>query len=293
MAVYLGSNQVDLLGGGGIPSAYLIPSGTYSISQNGTYDIGSYASVDVSVAGGGGGGLTPDDIALRNISGNIIGSANCIGSYAFAYCSNLGTASFPSCTTIDANAFAYCSNLSTVSFPVCTTIGTGAFAYCSSLGTASFPVCTTISTGAFSYCYNLSAVSFPSCIKISGNAFAFCSNLSTASFPSCTMIGTGAFSRCSNLGTVSLPVCTMIDANAFAYCYNLFSLYLLGSSLASLANKNAFLSTPISTSTDGVYGSIFVPASLYNSYISATNWSYYQARIVGLTDEQMDSIIHS
>ena len=76
----------------------------------------------------------------------------------------------------------------------------------------------------------------------------------------------------------------MISSYAFAYCYNLLSVYLLGSSIP-LITSTTFSSTPIAgytTSTDGVYGSIYVPASLYNDYISATNWSVYSARIVSV-----------
>lgn len=40
-----------------IPSSYIIPSGTKSITSNGTYDITSYASVNVDVASSGGSGV--------------------------------------------------------------------------------------------------------------------------------------------------------------------------------------------------------------------------------------------
>jgi hypothetical protein len=60
---------------------------------------------------------------------------------------------------------------------------------------------------------------------------------------------------------------------------------LLGSSVATLGNTNVFSSTPISnytTSTGGVRGSIYVPSSLYNTYITANNWSAYAARFVSM-----------
>ena len=71
----------------------------------------------------------------------------------------------------------------------------------------------------------------------------------------------------------------------FSKCYNLLSVYLNVSSVTALSNVNAFISTPISdytTSTGGVYGSIFVPTSLYSSFISATNWATYSSRIVSM-----------
>lgn len=39
-----------------IPDSYIQPSGTKTITENGTHDVTQYASVDVDVAGGGGGG---------------------------------------------------------------------------------------------------------------------------------------------------------------------------------------------------------------------------------------------
>lgn len=59
----------------------------------------------------------------------------------------------------------------------------------------------------------------------------------------------------------------------------------MSTSVVSLGNINAFSSTPISgytSSTGGVYGSIYVPASLLASYKAATNWVNYSDRIVGV-----------
>lgn len=234
-------------------------------------------------------------------------SCTSIGLSAFAYCSNLTTVSFPSCTRIGANAFYSCSSLTTVSFPSCTSIGGYAFYYCSKLTTVSFPSCTSISNYAFAYCTSLTTVSFPSCTSIGSyaytncsrlttvsfssctsigaNAFMYCSSLTATSFPLCTSIGNSAFAYCYSLTTVSFPSCTSIGANAFNRCYNLLSLYLTGSSVANLSNSNAFTSAPIAgytTSTGGVYGSIFVPSSLYSTYIASTNWVYFSSRFVSV-----------
>lgn len=136
-----------------------------------------------------------------------------------------------------------------------------------------FPICSYIGSSAFYYS-NIASINAPRCTSIGMYAFQNCSALATASFPACTSIGVSAFGFCQPLSTASFPVCTSIGNYAFRACYNLLSLYLTGSSLCSLANVNAFTSTPISdytTSTGGVYGSIYVPASLLASYKAATN----------------------
>ena len=142
-----------------------------------------------------------------------------------------------------------------------------------------------IESQVFMHCFSLTSVDFPSCTTIGANAFYSCRGLTSISFPSCTSIGVNAFAYCSNLTSISFPSCSYIGTSAFDRCYNLLSLYLLGSSIPTLANINAFVSTPISnytTSTGGTYGSIYVLASLYNDYLIAENWSVYSARIVSV-----------
>ena len=211
---------------------------------------------------------------------------NCtyIGSYAFHNCYSLTTVNFSNCTYIGNYAFVFCSSLTTASFPNCTNIGTGPFSNCAKLATVSFPSCTSIGGYAFAYCYSLITVNFPSCTSIGSYAFAGCSSLTTISFPNCTSISSYTFSYCSSLTTVNLPNCSNIGTNAFRNCYNLLSLYLNGVSVVTALSTSVFLSTPIggyTTSTGGVYGSVFVPTSLLTSFKTATNWAAISARIVG------------
>ena len=132
---------------------------------------------------------------------------------------------------------------------------------------------------AFEGCSTLTTVSFPACTVINYAAFARCSALTTISFPACTTIGSYAFSTCYALTTASFPACIDISSYAFRYCSKLISLYLMGSSIPSLSSTNAFNSTPISGTGSG---KIYVPSSLYNSYLTAAKWSDYSSHFVSM-----------
>lgn len=247
-----------------------------------------------------------DELVARTIT-TANGSVNIIGSYAFADCSKLESANFPNATVINPYAFSYCSNLTTANFPQVSSIWNYAFTACSNLTTANFPEATLVSNYVFMSCRGLTAASFPAAITIGNQAFSGCYNLSDVYFPVLKEVGVGAFSGCSKLTSVDFPKVESMYNSAFAYCrslsmasfpratrigysaflgcYNLLSLYLLGGAVASLLGANAFSSTPISnytTSTGGVNGSIYVPASLYDRYLSATNWSLYSSRFVSV-----------
>lgn len=213
--------------------------------------------------------------------------SNCsyIGSYAFRNCSNLTSANFPSCTSIGGYAFGDCINLSSISFPNCSYIESCAFRSCSNLTLINFSNCSYIGSSAFRSCPNLTSADFSSCSYIGSYAFYECTNLTLVNFPNCSYVGSCAFAYCGRLTSMGFPNCSYIENYAFSRCYRLLSLYLIGSSIPSLNDINAFDSTPISnytTLTGGVYGSIYVPASLYSSYITTTNWSVYSSRIAGM-----------
>lgn len=140
---------------------------------------------------------------------------------------------------------------------------------------------TTINDGAFYGCSNLTSVNLPNVTFVGNYAFGSCLNLTTVNLPKVTWIANSAFTSCINLSTIKLPRVTTIQTGAFISCSNLLSLYLLGNSIPNL-DLNAFYYTPFSSdaSIEGVYGSIYVPASLYNNYLITSNWSDYSERIV-------------
>ena len=191
---------------------------------------------------------------------------------------------------VKAGAFAYCTQLTNVNFVNCSEIGAQAFVGCKSLVNINFPNCITIGKSAFQSCSALISVDFPSCTAINEGVFENCYALTTASFPNCTSIGvnnlfaTSPFYGCSALTTVYAPICNIISASTFSKCYNLISLYLNSVSSVTTLQYDVFKSTPIGgySASAGRYGSVFVPASLYNDFIVASYWSDIADRIVSI-----------
>lgn len=243
-----------------------------------------------------------------------------IGSYAFYSCSVLSSIYFPQVSIINAYAFfntgitqitsntfsdsySYiynytfygCSSLSFVSLPNISTIGSYAFNSCSSLQEVYLPQVSSLGTAAFSNCKQLQTFSAPNLVTIGASCFFNASALKSVNFPIATTVMSYAFNSCYSLNTIILGNISSFSMCAFQKCYNLLSLYLMGDSVRIFGNA-MFSSTPISTyttSTGGVYGNIYVPESLYSSYITYTGWSVYSSRFVSLTEAEVSAILNS
>lgn len=226
-----------------------------------------------------------------------------MGAGTFSSCRNLVSVSFNNVSMMSGSNFCNCSQLSNVYFPLLKQAGSSAFYGCnlSQVTDNEFPLLSIFDGYIFARCSNLTTVRFSTSLKrdIMGNVpFQQCSSLSFVEFMNLSMITASmAFGNLYGVKTYVFSALsdTKIRQNAFIFNYNLLSLYLLDpTSVVQLSNINAFQSTPISnytTSTGGVYGSIFVPESLYSSYIAATNWATYSSRFASLTDAQIQNVL--
>ena len=108
--------------------------------------------------------------------------------------------------------------------------------------------------------------------NIRGGAFRYCKSLTSVSFPNATSVGRVAFYNCSGLTEASFPVATSISQYAFYDCSKLTTIYV-GTESDTVCTLSSATAIPSSV-TD-----IYVPASLVDSYKSATNWSSYADKI--------------
>lgn len=157
-----GFYEVTVIGAGGGGGGGIVPSGSISISENGTYDVTSFAS------------------AVVDVHPSLITS---IPPEAYKNMSILKQAVFPDVATIGHDAFNGCSSLSSLYIPKCIDVGSSAFARCTSLMDVNFIDCQTIGESAFYNCVTLQNLSIQQCTTIGKNAFDFCEMLSTVVLP--------------------------------------------------------------------------------------------------------------
>lgn len=213
-----------------------------------------------------------------------------MGTAAFANC-NLESINLPECTSIGTTAFSGNSRLSQALLPKCASIGGATFQNCTALKSVVVSSgCSAIGASAFQNCVNLTSAVFQNVTVLGAlmrGAFSGCTSLSQVSFPKVLRLGNGAFRDLPELNTAYFTSCTSMLQSVFQNCPKLVSLYMLTSTVPGMSNANAFSSTPIGgySTVAGGLGTIYVRASLAETFKSATNWAQFSSRIQGLTSD--------
>ena len=160
------------------------------------------------------------------------------------------------------------------------------------LTSVSFPYLANTGSYAFYNCPNLTSVYMPNLAVIETSMFAGLSNDSGSAildldFPAVTKVNTQAFMNNRHLRCLSLYGCsTFVGTSVFSGCTNLMSLYLHGSSMVTLSGTATavFANTPMVSSVEGVYGSVYVPSSLVATYQANGNWAVIGQRITAIPE---------
>lgn len=129
-----------------------------------------------------------------------------------------------------------------------------------------------------------------SCAKVASigsEGLRDCSQLATVNLPKCETLAGYSIGICPKLTTADFGNLKSIGGYSFYNDTLLTRLIIRSETLCSLANTNAFTGTPIASGT----GYIFVPDALLNTYRGATNWSTFSEQIVPLSaysDDETD-----
>lgn len=239
-------------GGGGVK-----PSGTLEISENGVFDVYSYASANVNVPTGGFDEMEVTEGVYDIV--NLNNSASYVKNNVFDNNSYIQTVDLPDCTVVNESAFYHCSNLTTVNLPVCSSIGSSAFMNCSNLTTVNLPMCNSIGSAAFMNCSNLTTVNLPMCNSTGSAAFRSCYSLSQVNLPMIKTIGLSTFNACSALTSLTL-------------CTDVYWTIPFGA--------RTYVGTPITNESGS--GSIYVRSDTYSLWISSKLWSEYSSKFVSV-----------
>lgn len=231
-------------------------------------------------------------ITLNPKSGCTLGLGNNISSYCVmgktgsgntAYCCMLQKVEIGNgVTKIDSYVFYSCYKLSFVVIPnSVTSIDSNAFYCCYSLSSVVIPnSVTSIGQSVFSTCYTLSSIFIPKSVtRIDKSVFASCKSLSNIVIPNSVIsIGQSSISGCNAIASIFIPKSvTGFNYYTFDLCYGMayydFSQHTTIPSITS----STFNNNPSDCK-------IIVPDNLYDSWISATNWSALASYIIKKSD---------
>ena len=228
-----------------IPDGYIVPSGTKSITENGTHNVAEYAEVNVNVeASGDDEGtnaqwfadlITDSERTVEVYNDKFEGT---LSAYAFYERANVTKIELPNLQYLKERCFFGCQNLKTLLLP-------------NLLG--------------YTYQYMASGCTKLVDVDIHGTSY-----VSSYTFQSCTSLKKVDLHRVGTIGT-----------NAFNGATKFETLIIRTDTVPSLGGTNAFTNTKIKS---GGTGYIYVKSALLDAFKSATNWSTFASQFRAIED---------
>jgi len=261
-----------------IPDGYIVPSGSETITANGEYDITEKASVVVAVP--------EPEITLQNkvITENGTYTADTgydgLGQVTVNVASSGGSASDAIDSMLAGTMTEINSDVTTVTNYACYGM--------SKLATVILPNATHIGSLAFANCTSLAVIYAPNVVSSSLQVFDACKSLTEVNFPLLTGLYGWYFRGCTGLIKADFAAVKSIPTSAFQNTTSLKALILRkADAIATLSNANAFAGSTVASGT----GYIYVPRALVDTYKAASNWSTYASQFRALEDYTVDGTI--
>ena len=151
-------------------------------------------------------------------------------------------------------------------------------------------------------CTNLTSVDLTSLESAGNSVLGYSNKLASVDLPNLESVGNGLLNECSALTSVSLPNLTTAGNHLLSYCTSLTAvgfpnLKSVGGTFLSNSPKLQYIylrSTTMCTlggiTTLPSSVSIYVPASLIDSYKTADNWKKYAANFKPLTGKMLTDV---
>lgn len=129
----------------------------------------------------------------------------------------------------------------------------------------------------FASLYSLETLNVKNCTNSSSGHFYNCYNLKNATVEM-TFISSSCFENCCRLEKIVIKRASSVGATSFRNCVSLTEIdFTALSNVPTLSNVSAF------ANTNNTF-KIYVPDSLYSTWVSATNWSTYASQIYRASD---------
>lgn len=183
-----------------------------------------------------------------------------------------------SVTSIESHSFNDCHSLQIASMPNSVTNIGVAFSNCYRLQFVSIGNGITSISGLFNLCYSIKYVSIPNSVTgLGNNGIGGCPSVRHIFVPNnVTTVGYYGFAGCRALQSIVFPnSVTSINGGAFSNCQSLQEYDFRHFDHVPTIDQKTFSALTSTTK-------IFVPSALYDTWVTATNWSTYANYIVGV-----------